>query len=40
MKKTPLYEVHRAAGARMVPFTGWDMPVEYAGLIAEHMAVR
>jgi aminomethyltransferase len=40
MKKTPLNEVHRAAGAKMVPFTGWDMPVEYAGVIQEHMAVR
>jgi len=40
LKKTPLNEVHRATGAKMVPFGGWDMPVEYSGLIAEHTAVR
>jgi glycine cleavage system T protein (aminomethyltransferase) len=40
MRKTPLNAVHRASGAKMVPFGGWDMPVEYAGLIGEHMAVR
>src|SRR3954453_8260214 len=42
LKKTPLNARHRASGARMVPFAGWDMPVEYAGggVVAEHMAVR
>jgi glycine cleavage system T protein (aminomethyltransferase) len=40
MRKTPLNAVHRASGAKMVPFGGWDMPVEYSGLISEHMAVR
>ncbi len=40
LKKTPLNAVHRAAGARMVDFGGWDMPVEYSGITAEHMAVR
>ncbi|MFI5006776.1 MAG: glycine cleavage system aminomethyltransferase GcvT [Solirubrobacterales bacterium] len=40
LRKTPLNAVHRESGARMVPFGGWDMPVEYSGLIAEHMAVR
>jgi aminomethyltransferase len=40
LKKTPLNARHRASGARMVPFGGWDMPVEYAGVTAEHMAVR
>ena len=40
LRKTPLHAVHRESGAKMVPFGGWDMPVEYAGLIAEHMAVR
>jgi aminomethyltransferase len=40
VRKTPLNAVHRELGARMVPFGGWDMPVEYSGLIAEHMAVR
>ncbi len=40
MKETPLNAIHRESGAKMVPFGGWDMPVEYSGLIAEHMAVR
>ena len=40
LKKTPLHAAHVALGARMVPFGGWDMPVEYAGITAEHMAVR
>ncbi len=40
LRKTPLHAVHREMGAKMVPFGGWEMPVEYAGLIAEHMAVR
>jgi aminomethyltransferase len=40
IKKTPLNRVHREAGARMVPFSGWDMPVHYTGVIDEHMAVR
>jgi glycine cleavage system T protein (aminomethyltransferase) len=40
MRKTPLNAVHRESGAKMVPFGGWDMPVEYSGLISEHMAVR
>ena len=41
LKKTPLNAVHRAAGARMVDFGGWDMPVQYpAGIAAEHMSVR
>jgi len=40
IKTTPLSRVHRAAGARMVPFAGWDMPVQYTGVIDEHRAVR
>jgi aminomethyltransferase len=40
LRKTPLHAVHRESGAKMVPFGGWDMPVEYSGLIAEHLAVR
>jgi aminomethyltransferase len=40
LKKTPLNARHRASGARMVPFGGWDMPVEYSGITAEHLAVR
>ena len=38
--RTPLYEAHLAAGARMVEFAGWDMPVQYQGLLEEHQAVR
>ena len=37
---TPLNELHRAAGARMVDFGGWDMPVNYGSQIDEHHAVR
>src|SRR5690349_9262080 len=40
LKKTPLNARHRASGAKMVPFAGWDMPVEYSGIVSEHMAVR
>jgi aminomethyltransferase len=40
LKKTPLHARHLASGARMVPFVGWDMPVEYAGIAEEHLAVR
>jgi aminomethyltransferase len=40
LKRTPLHSLHRESGAKMVPFGGWEMPVEYAGLISEHMAVR
>jgi aminomethyltransferase len=40
LKKTPLNARHRASGARMVPFGGWEMPVEYSGITAEHLAVR
>jgi aminomethyltransferase len=41
LKKTPLNEIHRNAGGKMVDFGGWDMPVQYsAGVIAEHMATR
>jgi aminomethyltransferase len=43
LRRTPLNAVHRALGAKMVDFGGWDMPVEYpssGGLIAEHKAVR
>ena len=40
LRKTPLHRLHEAAGARMVDFAGWSMPVQYAGLIAEHAAVR
>ena len=40
LRKTALNALHRSLGAKMVDFGGWDMPVEYSGLIAEHMAVR
>jgi len=40
MKRTPLYEEHVAAGARMVEFAGWEMPIQYQGIIDEHLAVR
>src|SRR5438045_9226777 len=39
-KKTPLNAAHRAAGARMVDFGGWEMPVSYGSQIEEHHAVR
>ena len=40
VRKTALNAVHRQLGAKMVDFNGWDMPVEYSGIIAEHLAVR
>jgi glycine cleavage system T protein (aminomethyltransferase) len=40
LKRTPLYDVHVKAGAKMVPFGGWEMPVQYAGIVEEHRAVR
>ena len=39
-RKTPLYDRHTAAGGKIVPFAGWLLPVQYSGVIAEHMAVR
>jgi aminomethyltransferase len=38
--RTPLFDRHVALGARMVPFAGWEMPVQYVGVIPEHLAVR
>jgi aminomethyltransferase len=40
LRRTPLYDRHAAAGARLVPFAGWEMPVQYAGIREEHIAVR
>jgi aminomethyltransferase len=40
LKRTPLYAEHKALGARMVPFGGWEMPVQYSGVIDEHQTVR
>src|SRR5881628_3229986 len=40
LRRTPLYDRHVALGARLVPFAGWEMPVQYEGVIPEHRAVR
>jgi aminomethyltransferase len=40
LRRTPLFDCHVAAGAKLVDFAGWEMPVQYEGVIAEHMAVR
>src|SRR3954470_23021654 len=41
LKRTSLYEVHNALGAKLVPFAGWEMPVQYpSGILAEHHTVR
>src|SRR5258708_14197443 len=40
LQRTPLNDEHRNAGAKMVDFGGWDMPVQYSGVIDEHNAVR
>src|SRR6476620_11532871 len=41
LKRTPFYEKHAALGAKIVPFAGWEMPVQYPqGITAEHKAVR
>jgi len=40
LRRTPLYEEHRALGARMVSFAGHEMPIQYTGIVAEHRAVR
>lgn len=40
LQKTPLNEIHRETGAKMVPFAGWDMPVWYSSVLEEHQAVR
>src|SRR5918996_3370701 len=40
LRRTPLYEIHKAAGARFAPFAGFEMPVQYEGIRAEHFAVR
>ena len=38
--RTPLYDRHVALGAKMVPFAGWVMPIQYGGIVGEHRAVR
>ncbi len=40
LKRTSLYDLHVAAGARIVEFGGWEMPVQYDGIVEEHRAVR
>ena len=40
LKRTSLYEVHKSSGGRMVPFAGWEMPVQYTGIYEEHLATR
>ncbi|HEX3235805.1 MAG TPA: glycine cleavage system aminomethyltransferase GcvT [Gemmatimonadales bacterium] len=41
LQRTPLYDIHRQLGAKMVPYAGWEMPVQYpTGILAEHHAVR
>ena len=40
MKRTALYEKHLALGARMVPFAGWEMPIQYNSIVLEHLSVR
>ena len=40
LKRTPLYQVHKELGAKMVEFGGWEMPIQYQGIIKEHQAVR
>ncbi|MGK7888798.1 MAG: glycine cleavage system aminomethyltransferase GcvT [Leptolyngbyaceae cyanobacterium] len=40
LSRTPLYDLHKESSARMVPFSGWEMPVQYQGIRAEHEAVR
>src|SRR5215467_6525679 len=40
LRRTPLYQRHREAGAKLVEFAGWEMPVQYEGVRQEHIAVR
>src|SRR5881397_1664276 len=40
LRKTPLFDLHEREGARIVPFAGWAMPVQYKGIVEEHNAVR
>src|SRR5678816_1984395 len=40
LRKSPLDAVHRTSNARMIPYAGWDMPLEFSGIAAEHVAVR
>jgi aminomethyltransferase len=38
--RTPLFDAHVALGGKVIPFAGWEMPVQYSGIVEEHKAVR
>jgi glycine hydroxymethyltransferase len=40
LRRTPVYDVHKRLGAKLIPFAGWEMPVWYASVVEEHLAVR
>mgnify|MGYP000566120025 CR=1 FL=1 len=40
LKRTPLYELHKSLGAKLIPFAGWEMPVWYSSVVEEHLATR
>ena len=40
LKRTPLFQLYLNANCRLVPFAGWEMPIQFSGLINEHQAVR
>ncbi len=40
LRRTPIYEVHKQLGAKLIPFAGWEMPVWYSSVVEEHLAVR
>ncbi len=40
LRRTPLFDRHAEAGAKLVPFAGWEMPVQYGGVRGEHRATR
>ena len=40
LKRTPLFDIHKSLGARIAEFGGWEMPIEYSGIVQEHVTVR
>ena len=40
MQRTVLFEKHKALGAKFLEFAGWEMPIQYSGVVDEHLAVR
>ena len=40
LKTTPLLDLHKELGAKLVPFAGWNMPIQFAGVLSEHTCVR